>query len=228
MGEFSGSGLLTMVVGMEPTGVQQAYAEVAGLYIDVFGSGEHEHPNDLDLIGRGLAHLPGLVLDLGCGPGHLTQHLSDHGAQVLGIDLVPEFVRHARGAHPDLDFVVGSITGLDLEDSSASGALCWYSLIHCEPEELTAALVEIRRVLAPGGALILGFFTGEAIEPFVHKVTTAFRWPMADMTQRLSEAGFVVTEQLQRGQRGARRPHGAIVARMLGGSSVGESLMTSR
>lgn len=193
--------------------MRQAYAETSDLYIELFASGGHEHPDDLDLIRRHLTDRRGRVVDLGCGAGHLTRFLGDHGANVLGIDLVPEFLQHAQTAHPDLEFQLGSITKLTLPDASVSGALCWYSLIHFEPDTTIEVLAEIRRVLQPGGSLVVGFFLGDAVEPFDHKVITAYRWPMDEMARRLKEAGFDEIEHLQRPQRGARRPHGAIAVR---------------
>lgn len=55
--------------------VRLAYASVAELYIELFGSSEQVHADDLAFIARHLAGRPGPVLDLGCGPGHLTGYL---------------------------------------------------------------------------------------------------------------------------------------------------------
>ncbi len=47
-----------------------------------------------------LGHCHGPTLDIGCGPGRMSQHLVQRGERVLGIDVVPEAVRQtrARGA----------------------------------------------------------------------------------------------------------------------------------
>lgn len=198
---------------MDSPGVGPAYAAAADLYIDLFASGEHEHDDDLALIRSGLTNRPGLVVDLGCGPGHLSGFLAAQGAHVLGVDLVPEFVDYARNTHPDVEFRLGSMTRLDLPDASASGALCWYSLVHFGPDEVDAVLREVRRVLQPGATLVIGFFVGDAIEPFDHKVWTAYRWPTDELLQRLGLAGFTEAERLEREASGATRRHGAIAVR---------------
>ena len=36
------------------------------------------------------------VLDLGCGPGQWSAYLHSLGAEVVGVDLVEEFIAHAR------------------------------------------------------------------------------------------------------------------------------------
>lgn len=198
---------------MEPNGVQRAYSCLSELYIEMFATGEHEHQDDLDLIRRHLTTRPGAVLDLGCGPGHLSRFLASNGATVRGFDLVPEFINHARKAHLGIEFDLGSITKLPLPDASASGVLCWYSLIHFSRETIGSALLEIRRVLEPGGSMVVGFFSGDTLEPFDHKVVTAYRWPIDDLVVRLRAAGFEETERLQRCQQDARRPHGALAVR---------------
>ncbi|WP_313409369.1 class I SAM-dependent methyltransferase [Aeromicrobium sp.] len=197
---------------MESSSVRWAYSRLAEPYIEMFATGEHEHVDDLELIRRHLTTRPGVVLDLGCGPGHLTRFLADGGATVRGFDVSPEFIDHARKAHAGIEFELGSITELPLPDASVSGALCWYSLIHFAPEAIDGALTEIRRVLEPGGRLVVGFFVGDALEPFEHQVVTAYRWPFDDLALRLKAAGLDETERLQRDQQD-RRPHGALVAR---------------
>ncbi|WFE49424.1 class I SAM-dependent methyltransferase [Micromonospora sp. WMMD1155] len=197
---------------MDRDKVRQAYASVADLYIELFGTRERVDPDDLALIGRHLATRTGPVLDLGCGPGHLTGHLRSLGVDATGIDLVPEFIAHARATHPDVAFHIGSLESLDVVGGSVAGILAWYSLIHLPPEELDGVLGEFRRVMAPGGALVLGMFDHDEVGPFDHKVVTAYRWPVDEISERLSRAGFVEVERLRRAGEGDQRPHVAIAA----------------
>jgi SAM-dependent methyltransferase len=193
--------------------VQQAYSSLAQLYIDLLGSVESVHPDDLLLIERHLGHLEGPVLDVGCGPGHLTGFLRSAGRDVTGIDLVPEFIAHARQTYPEARFEVGSLADLARPDASVAGVLAWYSLIHVDPAQMDGVLTAIRRVVAPGGALVMGFFRGPVREPFEHKVITAYRWPTDEVAGRLASAGFVEVERSEREREGDRRPHAVIAAR---------------
>ena len=206
-----------MVRRMSSPVVQQAYSSTAPVYIDLFGSVESVHADDLAIIERHLTHLDGAVVDIGCGPGHLTGYLHAAGCEVTGIDPVPEFIDHARRAHPQASFERGSVAELPLAGASVpaslAGVLAWYSLIHLTPDELDDALAAIRRSLRTGGALVVGFFTGIACELFDHKVATAYRWPADELAARLAAAGFVEVERLERDHEGQRRPHGVIAAR---------------
>ncbi|MFQ1003811.1 class I SAM-dependent DNA methyltransferase [Modestobacter sp. SSW1-42] len=184
---------------LEP--VRAAYASVAAQYVDLFDRGwpAQEDPGDLALVERHLVGLAGPVLDLGCGPGQWTGHLHARGADVTGVDVVPAFVAHARAAHPGPAFVLGSMTGLDLPAHSVAGVLAWYSTIHLPPASLDDVLAGFRRLLAPGGTLVVGFFDSEdGVVPFDHRVRTAFRWPVEVFAQRLAEAGFTELERRQR------------------------------
>lgn len=192
--------------------VRQAYGSVAELYIELFGTRQQVHPDDLAFIGRHLAGRPGTVLDLGCGPGHITDYLRSLGADATGIDMVPEFIAHARAAHPGGSYQLGSMENLAVADRSIAGILAWGSLIHLPPDDLDGQLAEFRRVMAPAGRLVLGLFVGDEVEAFDHKVVTAYRWPVDEFSERLARAGFAEVERLQRPSEGTQRPHAAIAA----------------
>lgn len=127
--------------------------------------------------------------------------------------MVPAFVESARANWPEVEFTVGSMCPLDLPDSSLSGILAWYSLIHYEPDELTGVLRGFRAALSYNGTLVVGFFEGEDVEPFTHKVTTAYRWPVDDMSEMLSAAGFVEVDRIRRQGTDQVRPHAALAVR---------------
>ena len=193
--------------------VRDAYSGVADLYIDLVGTSGQSHADDLAFIRRHLTLQDGSVLDAGCGPGHLTGYLRSLGVDATGIDMVPEFIAHARATHPDGTYHLGSMTGLDAGNRSVAGILAWYSLIHLPPEQLDGVLAEFRRVLVPGGSLVVDFFDGDEAGAFDHKVVTAYRWPVDEFSERLARAGFTEVERRRRAADGTHRGHAAIAAR---------------
>jgi SAM-dependent methyltransferase len=197
---------------MSEAAVRRRYAEKAELYIRMFGDVAHVDPEDLAFLERHLGHCEGPVLDAGCGPGHLTAYLASLGVRANGVDLVPEFIDSARANWPQIDFAVGSVRAVDVADGSLSGILAWYSLIHFEPVALAEVLLELRRTMTRGGTLVVGFFDGDEVEPFDHKVTTAYRWPVDGMSRMLAEAGFVEVDRARRDGTDRTRPHAAIAA----------------
>jgi SAM-dependent methyltransferase len=176
--------------------VRDAYSSVSEEYIGLFDGSWQDREADTALVRRHLTGLPGPVLDLGCGPGHWTAYLHSRGADVTGVDVVPEFIAHARATHPGPDFQLGSMTELHVGDHAVAGILAWYSTIHLPPPELDRALAEFRRLLAPGGVLVAGFFdSDDDVAAFDHKVITAYRWPVDVLVEHLSAAGFVELER---------------------------------
>ncbi|GLZ56983.1 methyltransferase [Micromonospora sp. NBRC 107095] len=103
----------------------------------------------------------GPVADVGCGTGRITAHLHTLGVDAFGIDLSPGMIEVARRDHPGLRFEVGSMTDLDLPDGSVAGLVAWYSLIHIPDEEIGGVFTHFRRVVRPGGPLLLGFHVGD-------------------------------------------------------------------
>jgi SAM-dependent methyltransferase len=179
--------------------VREAYSSASERYIDLVDGSWQVDGEDAAFIRRHLAGVRGSVLDLGCGPGHWTAHLHSLGVQVSGVDLVPAFVEHARAHHPGPEFRLGSMLELDAPDRSVAGILTWYSTIHLPPPAFDGALVELRRLLVPGGVLVVGFFdSDDTVAAFDHAVTTAYRWPLDVVVEHLAAAGLDVVDRLRR------------------------------
>ncbi|MEU4120440.1 class I SAM-dependent methyltransferase [Kitasatospora sp. NPDC028055] len=165
--------------------------------------------------GRAPAPAP-VVADLGCGPGYLTAALREQGLDAFGVDLSPALVAIARRSYPGLRFEVGSMGALEAGDGELAGVVSWYSLIHTPPQQLPSYLAEFRRVLAPGGYALLGFFESEGapVTAFDHKVTTAYRWPIDHLTDLAREAGLTESARLLREPtEGERFRHGRLLLR---------------
>jgi SAM-dependent methyltransferase len=192
--------------------VESAYSARATEYADVLGSMAAVHPSDRQLVTTWAEGITGPVIDAGCGPGHWTHFLADSGVDVEGVDLVPEFIQHARGRFPGVRFRTGTLNALNVPTGALGGILSWYSLIHQPPESVKVPLAEFARVIKPGGSLLLGFFEGPTVEAFAHAVVTAYRWPVAELSSELRTAGFDTIETHTRTGPGYR-PHGAILAR---------------
>ncbi|GAA1112314.1 class I SAM-dependent methyltransferase [Nesterenkonia jeotgali] len=191
-----------------------AYSRRAAEYIERLGLMTAVHPSDRELVSTWASGVHEAI-DAGCGPGHWTNFLAEQGVIVRGVDLVPEFIAHARNTYPAVRFTVGDLASLDASADSVDGILSWYSLIHYEPQAIQSPLREFGRVLKPGGTLLVGFFEGPTVEKFAHAVTPAHQWPVDDLGAELLAAGFDVLESHVR-KTADQRPHGAVIARRRG------------
>jgi SAM-dependent methyltransferase len=95
------------------------------------------------------------VLDAACGPGLYARELIRRGARVTGFDQSPRMVELCRQLPGDGEFRVHDLNDpLDwLPDASVDLVLC--ALAYEYADNRAAALREFRRVLRPGGALVL-------------------------------------------------------------------------
>ena len=101
---------------------------------------------------------PGLlVVDVGCGPGAYHPLLCRHGMRVIGLDASWGMVREARRQAVERRLAVVVIQGdamrLPLPDACCDRVMANHMLYHV-PDQV-AALREMRRVLRPGGRVIL-------------------------------------------------------------------------
>jgi SAM-dependent methyltransferase len=105
---------------------------------------------------RAMALLPfrrGRVLDLGCAFGFATLRLSRKGYETVGVDNSARYIAWAKRRHPQGQYLLASAEALPLPDVSFDGVLFLDVLEHVVDE--SAVIREIRRVLKPGGTLIL-------------------------------------------------------------------------
>jgi 2-polyprenyl-3-methyl-5-hydroxy-6-metoxy-1,4-benzoquinol methylase len=95
------------------------------------------------------------VLDIACGEGYGSAHLAKAAVSVIGVDISPEAVAHARSHYQavNLSFSEGSCTAIPLADASVDVVVSFETLEHIEAHD--AFLAEIKRVLVPGGLCII-------------------------------------------------------------------------
>ena len=86
----------------------------------------------------------GRVLEVGCGPGDLSEALDMDGAHYLGTDLSTAEVRHAATAYPHRRFASASIYDLPFDDDQFDTVICCEVLEHLDDPE--TGLREVARV----------------------------------------------------------------------------------
>lgn len=107
----------------------------------------------MDLLARiQPAESPGLVVDLGCGPGNLTARLAERwpDAEVIGVDSSPEMLADARRDHPGLTWVEADLAGY--EPPRPADVIFTNAALHWLPDHERLLPTLLGRV-APGGTL---------------------------------------------------------------------------
>ena len=139
-------------------------------YFQNAGRGYRRDAPEVRIYQRALADLaglttPGRLLDVGCGAGVFLDLARERGWNVVGIELSERHATHARTTF-GLDVRRSDFLEADLPAASFAAVTMWDFLEHVlDPR---AVLARARRLLAPGGVLLVftidssSFFNGTA------------------------------------------------------------------
>jgi ubiquinone/menaquinone biosynthesis C-methylase UbiE len=138
------------------------------------------------------------VLDVGCGTGDLTLRAARQAAptgKVYGIDAAPEMIaeanRKAKRAKANVQFMVEPVEALSFPDGSFDVALSSLVMHHLPGDLKRSALTEVRRVLRPGGRVVIVDFQPTAGQPSI--------WQPGGLAARVHKHQTPTAEQVQAG-----------------------------
>ncbi len=140
------------------------------------------------------------VLDVGCGTGYCTRVLGAvyKRAKIIGLDLAPNMVRHAREQHGRWRkgrYIAGDAECLPIASNSIDLVFSNLALQWCDPD---AVFGEFARILRPGGTVFFSTFGPDTLNelrqawadvnesPHVHDFID-----MHDLGDALMRAGLV-------------------------------------
>lgn len=164
---------------------------------------------DFDITAAVLELMPlsDTAVDLGCGTGSVLAGLRNKARQLIGVDGSPRMLEMARRRFNNDDSVslrIGELDHLPLADGEAQFACLNMVLHHLSQPD--AALQEIRRILAPGGTLVVTDFDKHDLEAM--RSEYGDRWlgfSPEELKNILEQAGFVPEEPVRISvQRGLR------------------------
>jgi ubiquinone/menaquinone biosynthesis C-methylase UbiE len=152
-------------------------AAVNDVAIDLLDPQPHEH-----------------VLEIGFGPGRTVQRLLRRSARVTGVDVSATMLRAAKRRNRDAirdgrtDLLLGDGITVPLPDDTAHAALAVHTLYFWPRPQTT--LIELARVLHPGGRLVLAVRdtaqpTPRRFDPRIYHLHSA-----EDVSRMLLDAGF--------------------------------------
>jgi ubiquinone/menaquinone biosynthesis C-methylase UbiE len=149
------------------------------------------------------------VLDIGSGLGGPARYFAaEHGWQVQGIDLTPEFVAVAQsltkrvGLDKEASFRLGSAATLPFDDGSFDGAYMIHVGMNITDKK--SLFADVRRVLKPGGIFaifdVMRVSDGEFLYPVPWSSEASTNQIASPDAYRaaLAAAGFTITQERNR------------------------------
>ena len=120
------------------------------------------------------------------------------GLVVSGVELSPKMIELARRLNAGIRFEVADMRHLPAADATFGGIAAFYSVIHIPRDEIPAVLGEFRRVLIPGGRLLLSAHGGSGIvtrQEFLGRTVPfeATLFEIDELVALVTTAGFEIT-----------------------------------
>jgi SAM-dependent methyltransferase len=159
----------------EHVSTRRSYDAVATQYAAAIGDELLHKPLDralLNLISDLAAD--GVVLDLGCGPGHVAAHLAERSL-AIGLDLSEAMAAEAWRTRK-VPACAGDLTALPIRTRSAAAVVCLYAVINLDDHGREAAYAELARVLRRDGHALIAFHVRDADHQAGDVITMAEWW----------------------------------------------------
>jgi len=179
---------------------RQTYNLVAQKYHDLFHNEMNEKEYDRKLLDSFAAKFnkDSLICDAGCGPsGHIGRYLFEKGIKVVGVDISEKCIELAQKYNPDMKFECADIGIMPFNDNSFDGLISYYSIINTPKIYVNRIFAEFRRVLKPGGYLLVAVKVGSAegyIDDLLGVKTRIYSalFTQEEIVGYFSEAGFLL------------------------------------
>lgn len=149
---------MTVAVSLDKEKVRDSFAAAAR---DYDGSAELQRRVGLELMRRFPIGSPsGVVLDVGCGTGFLTQLLASTAAEhrLIALDLALPMLQMSRCKYPRMPVHYLCADAENLPFLSESVTQIYSNLALQWAQELAASIAGFKRVLRPGGQLVFSTF----------------------------------------------------------------------
>ena len=141
----------------------RAYSKIAQKYKKLFINELQNKPMDRKIYDlffeRVINH--GEILEIGCGPGEISNYLWMKGLDITGIDYSKEMIKAAKEYNPEIKFIAGNVFKLKYDDHSIYGIIAPYLIVNFTLEEVKDSLIEMTRVLKKDGVLLISFHIGD-------------------------------------------------------------------
>ena len=106
---------------------------------------------------------PASVLDAGCGTGRVAIELARRGLTVAGVDIDPRMLERAREKAPELDWYLGDLATVKIDQKFDLIMLAGNVMIYLTPNTETQVVANLTKRLNKNGYLVAGFQLGSVL-----------------------------------------------------------------
>ncbi|MBO0349323.1 class I SAM-dependent methyltransferase [Phormidium pseudopriestleyi FRX01] len=141
------------------------------------------------------------ILDLCCGSGQATAYLVQSSHNVTGLDASPLSLSRARKNVPQASYIEAFAENIPIGESEFDLVHTSAALHEMDPEQLGQILLEVYRVLKPGGTFAIAdfhpptnplFWPGLAVFFWLFETETAWQLLQTNLPELLQQTGFQV------------------------------------
>ncbi len=113
----------------------------------------------------------GIVLEAGCGNGHIVAALKSHGYQVMGVDFAKQTIDLANKLKPELNLLFGDIRSLPFNDNFFRSYLSFGVIEHFTDSSIVASILrEAKRVTSDQLFISVPYFSPMLQKKFTNRL----------------------------------------------------------
>lgn len=107
------------------------------------------------------------ILDLGCGNGRYFEYLEDKKVNYFGVDNSEKLIKIAKSKYPGVHFQIADALNLPFPDNFFDKVISIATFHHIPSKEFRIKFLnEVKRILKPGGILILTVWNFKEFKEF--------------------------------------------------------------
>lgn len=137
------------------------------------------------------------ILEIGCGPGNITQYLLNRmpGLDILGIDVAPSMIELASVNNPTAHFEVMDCRFISSINKQFDGIVCGFCLPYLSEKDGLQFIADCRNLLLDNGVIYISFVEGDKSKSGFKKSSTGHRtyfhyYNLEQLIQILLNNGF--------------------------------------